>query len=76
MSDTYFRNKVTGLVTLLPSHYKDHPSLGANLVEVDPSEANCVDCGFDEPAPEKPVEKVVVLDEPAPIPAVRRAKKD
>lgn len=74
MSDTYFRNKVTGLVTLLPSHYKDHPSLGANLVEVDPSEAECVDCGFDEPAQVKPVE--VALDEPAPIPAVRRAKKD
>lgn len=74
MSDTYFRNKVTGLVTLLPSHYKDHPSLGANLVEVDPSEANCVDCGFDEPAQEAKAE--IVIEEPAPIPAVRRAKKD
>lgn len=74
MSDTYFRNKVTGLVTLLPSHYKDHPSLGANLVEVDASEVVCLDCGILEPAHEEPVE--VALDEPAPIPTVRRAKKD
>lgn len=80
MSDTlYFKHKVTGIIAAHPAHYKDHPTLGKYLVEVDRSEAECQDCGFPEPvqvepAQEKPV--VAILDEPAPIPAVRRAKKD
>lgn len=51
---TYFRHKITGKVSALPAHYADHPVLGKQLVEVDPSEYSCVDCGLPDP---------VVIDE-------------
>lgn len=75
MSDfLYFKHKVTGLVSKQPAQYKDHPVLGAFLEVVDPSEAACLDCGVPDAVTEGPVE--ILLEEPTPVPTIRRSKKD
>ena len=75
----HFRHKITGQVKKLPSQYG---SLFRDVLEeVDPSEANCVDCGFREPegepefpqSNEDPEVTILPLEEPSPRRSRRKA---
>lgn len=81
MSDfKHFRHTITGKVEKLPAQYgrlfKDV------LVEVDPHEAECVDCGFREPegeadfpqSNEDPEVTILPLSEPEPVRPRRKAR--
>lgn len=71
-----FKNNSTGKVVNLPAHYaRMFPD---TLVEVDPSDLRCVDCGVPEPeevtaepAPE-PESQEVFLEEPVPVSDIHR----
>lgn len=45
--NVYFRNKLTGQVTLLPAHYETHPILGKTLERVEPEDFECIPCGLE-----------------------------